>query len=138
MNKVVLLGRLGNDAKCSVFENGTKVTKFSLATTEKYKSKEETSWHNVDIWGDYGSKLSDYLIKGKQVLIEGRIQYSKGNKNGVETYFTTIVADTIELLGDSGKKEQSEPQMGTSVTPRNKPTQPSRKQDNEVDDDLPF
>lgn len=144
MNKVILVGRLGENAKVNNFDNGSKVTKFSLATSEKYKDKEETSWHNVDVWGSYGETISKYLTKGKQVLVEGRIQYSKSKKGDVDTYFTTIVADKLELLGSTGggSSDASDNQDDTSSDMNERKASPkttapsfSSKDDS---DDLPF
>ena len=146
MNKVILMGRLGDDAKVSVFDNGNKVTKFSVATTEKYKDKSDTSWHNVDIWGGYGETVSKYLTKGKQVLIEGRIQYSKSKKGDVDTYFTTIVADKIELLGSGStnmdlsenSQDSDDSDINNVKTTLRTPKTASKAASNDTDDDLPF
>lgn len=111
MNKVVLIGRLGKDAEVTPFQNGKKVTKFSLATTESYGKKKETVWHSIDIWGDYGSDIAPYLKKGGQVGVEGRISYNAYEApDGTKKVFTSIVCDRVYLLDSKRSSDERDSQ----------------------------
>jgi single-strand DNA-binding protein len=82
VNKVILIGNLGRDAEVRYTPGGAAVSKFSIATTEVWNDKsgqrqERTEWHNIDLWGKQAESLSEYLQKGKQVFIEGRLQSRK-------------------------------------------------------------
>jgi len=107
VNKVILLGHLGKDAETKFTPSGASVTKMTLATSYRFKDqqtgdwKESTDWHNIVAWRI--ENLSQYLLKGKQVYIEGRIQNrSYEDKDGVKKYITEIVADEIILLSGGG------------------------------------
>lgn len=143
MNKATLIGRLGKDPEVKIFDNGKKVTKFSLATTEFFGGQKETSWHNIDIWGDYGEKMSEFMKKGSQVAIEGRISYSAYEKDGDKKVFTSIVADKVELLdskrGDDAEEAEAEPTAKTAKPSTATATKkPSTFIPNTDSDDLPF
>lgn len=117
MNKVVLIGRVGKTPEVSVFDNGKKVTKFSLATTEFFgKDNKETNWHNITIWGEYGETMSKYISIGSQISVEGRIQYSAYEKDGVKCVSSTIVTDKVELL-DSKKSDTNEDPYQATAKP---------------------
>src|SRR5579864_5994188 len=104
VNKVILVGHLGKDAETKFTQGGTPVTKFSIATGRRWKDqqsgewKEETDWHNVVLWR--AENLANYLLKGKQVYIEGRLHTrSYDDKDGKKQYTTDIVAEEVILLG---------------------------------------
>ncbi len=108
VNKVVLLGNLGRDAETKFTPAGASVTRFSVATTRRWKDqqtndwKEETNWTNVSLWRQ--EKLANYLTKGKQVYVEGRLQTrSYDDKDGKKVYTTEVVADDVILLGGRGE-----------------------------------
>lgn len=108
VNKVILVGNLGRDAETKFTPNGAAVTKFAVATTRSWKDqqtnewKEETNWTNVVVWRQ--ENLANYLLKGKQVYVEGRLQTrSYDDKDGKKVYTTEVVADDVILLG--GKPE---------------------------------
>ena len=108
VNKVILVGNLGRDAETKFTPNGAAVTKFAVATTRNWKDqqtnewKEETNWTNVVVWRQ--ENLANYLLKGKQVYVEGRLQTrSYDDKDGKKVYTTEVVADDVILLG--GKPE---------------------------------
>jgi single-strand DNA-binding protein len=140
MNKVFLIGKLGGDPKTTTFENGKKVTKFSLATSEFFGDKKETTWHNIDIWGVYGAKMAAFIKKGSTVAIDGRISTNAYEKDGEKRVFTSIVSDRIELLDSKRTAEggndynQSDPAPVASTDT----TYSSNSQVNSQDDDLPF
>ena len=104
VNKVILVGRLGRDAETKFTPGGTAVTKFSVATSRRWKDKqsgewkEETDWTNITLW--QAENLANYLTKGKQVYVEGRIHTrSYDDKDGKKVYATEVVADEVILLG---------------------------------------
>jgi single-strand DNA-binding protein len=108
VNKVILLGRLGADAETRFTPSGSAVTNFNLATTRSWKDqqtnewKEETNWTRVVVWRQ--EKLANFLTKGKQVYVEGRLQTrSYDDKDGKKVYATDVVADDVILLG--GREE---------------------------------
>jgi single-strand DNA-binding protein len=110
-NRVQLIGNLGHDPETKTLENGKKLAKFSIATTESYKNNdgkkvEETTWHNVVVWNGLADVASKYLKKGRQVAIEGRITYrTYEDKNKVTKYFTEIVASEMMMLSSPKEKE---------------------------------
>ncbi|HEY3885738.1 MAG TPA: single-stranded DNA-binding protein [Vicinamibacterales bacterium] len=108
MNKVILVGNLGRDAELRYTPGGAAVSKFSIATTEMWNDKsgqrqERTEWHNIDLWGKQAETLSEYLVKGKQVYIEGRLQTDEyTDKEGVKRKSTKVRCDRVVLLGGGG------------------------------------
>jgi single-strand DNA-binding protein len=107
VNKVILLGNLGRDAETKFTPGGAAVTRFSVATSRRWKDKdsgewkEETDWSNVVLWRS--ENLANYLTKGKQVYVEGRLQTrSYEDKDGKKVYATEVVADDVILLGGQG------------------------------------
>ncbi|MFL6448999.1 MAG: single-stranded DNA-binding protein [Bryobacteraceae bacterium] len=107
VNKVILVGNLGRDAETKFTPSGASVTKFGVATTRSWKDqqtnewKEETNWTNVVVWRQ--ENLANYLTKGKQVYVEGRLQTrSYDDKDGKKVYTTEVVADEVILLGGRG------------------------------------
>jgi single-strand DNA-binding protein len=113
VNKVLLIGNLGRDAETKFTPSGTSVTRFSVATTRSWKDqqtnewKEETNWTNVVLWRQ--ENLANYLTKGKQVYVEGRLQTrSYDDKDGKKVYATEVVADEVLLLGGRGEGSSEE------------------------------
>ncbi|MFS0489908.1 single-stranded DNA-binding protein [Leadbetterella byssophila] len=128
LNKVTLIGNLGADPEVRSFPSGDKVANVSLATTEKYKSKdgqvkEETEWHRVEFWGGLAEIVDKYLKKGDSVYVEGKIKTEEYEKDGIKRYSTKIRATQMQMLG---KRSES----ATPATP-----DPSTVTN---DDDLPF
>ncbi len=111
-NKVQLIGRLGQDPEIRTLESGKKVAHFSLATRESYKSADgtktdETTWHSIVAWNGLAELTSKFLRKGREVCIEGRINYhSYTDKNGMQRNVTDIVASDMVLLGSGGKTRE--------------------------------
>jgi single-strand DNA-binding protein len=108
VNKVILIGHLGRDAETRFTPSGVAVTKFSVATNRRWKDqqtgewKEETDWANVVLWRQ--ENLANYLTKGKQVYVEGRLQTrSYDDKDGKKQYMTEVVAEDVLLLGGRGE-----------------------------------
>lgn len=132
LNKVILIGHIGRDAETTFTPSGTAVTKFSLATSRNWKDKqsgewkEETDWHNIVLWQQ--EKVGEYLKKGKQVCVEGRIQTRSWEKDGVKHYATDIVAENVLLLGSAN---------GGNGAAASAPAKPAAKPAL-TDDDVPF
>jgi single-strand DNA-binding protein len=104
-NKVILLGRLGSDPALTETPAGTKVTKFSLATSETYKGKTTVQWHKIVAWGKLAEICGKYLVKGQQAYFEGKVQYREWEKDGKKHYSTEIVIDKMEFVGSKGDKQ---------------------------------
>ncbi len=142
VNKVILLGRLGHDPELKYIPSGAAVTKFRIATSIAWKDqdgspKESTEWHNIIAWRKTAEIASQYLKKGNQVYIEGRLQTRKWNdKNEVTHYFTEIVAENLVLLGSKGDRpaEVPGPPMPDHEFPPVEPDIPPEASE----DDLPF
>lgn len=103
-NKVSLIGRLGKDPETVTFESGKSLTRFSMATHQKFKQKngdwnEDVQWHNVNAWGPIGERMNEVLAKGKKVIIEGRlIHQTYENKEGERKNRSVIEANEFMLL----------------------------------------
>ena len=117
-NKVILVGNLGADPEMRYTAGGTAVCKFRIATSERYKDRqgnmqERTDWHRVTAWGKLAEICGQYLAKGKQVFIEGRLEYGSYEKDGVKHYTTDIIANTMQMLGQAGNRvQEAEPNFG--------------------------
>jgi len=104
-NKVQLIGNLGNDPEIINLENGKKLAKFAIATNDAYKNAsgeliKDTQWHNVVAWGKTAEIIEKYLIKGKEVAIEGKLQNRNyEDKDGIKRYSTEIVCNELLMLG---------------------------------------
>jgi len=105
VNKVILVGNLGKDPETRYMPDGAAVTNFSIATTDQWKDKsgekqEKTEWHRISTFQRLAEIAGEYLKKGSQVYIEGRLQTRKWtDKDGVEKYTTEIIADKMQMLG---------------------------------------
>jgi single-strand DNA-binding protein len=109
INKVILVGNLGNDPEVRYAQSGSAITTISVATSESWKDKdgnqqERTEWHRVKAFGRLAEIMGEYLKKGRQVYIEGSLRTEKyTDKNGVEKYSTDIIADEMQMLGGVGE-----------------------------------
>ena len=159
VNKVILIGNVGGDPETRYMPNGNAVTNITLATTDSWKDKqtgqlqERTEWHRVVLFGKVAEIAGEYLRKGSQCYIEGRLQTREWEKDGVKRYTTEIVVDmggTMQLLGGRGgnsddaprqsqPRPQREPQQARPQQPQPKPAaqQPAADYDS-FDDDIPF
>lgn len=108
VNKVILVGNLGNDPDVKYTQGGMAVCRISLATTSVRKDRdgnqqERTEWHRVVFFGKLGEIAGEYLRKGSQVYVEGSLRYDKyTGQDGVEKYTTDVVADEMQMLGGRG------------------------------------
>ncbi|ELQ8316821.1 single-stranded DNA-binding protein [Pseudomonas aeruginosa] len=156
VNKVILVGTCGQDPETRYMPNGTAVTNLSLATSEVWndkqtgEKKEKTEWHRVSLFGKVAEIAGEYLKKGSQVYIEGKLQTREWEKDGIKRYTTEIVVDmqgTMQLLGgkpqggDSGNRPQGQnqqrPQQQNS-RPQQAPAPDNNPQYDSFDDDIPF
>jgi single-strand DNA-binding protein len=105
VNKVILLGNVGQDPEVRRMDSGAVVARFSLATNERWKDKEgnpqtNTEWHNVVVWRQLAEIAEKYVKKGRQLYVEGKLSHRKyTDANGVEKYVTDVVANNFQLLG---------------------------------------
>jgi single-strand DNA-binding protein len=147
VNKVILVGNLGRDAELRYTPGGAAVSTLNLATTEVWNDKggqrqEKTEWHRIVLWGKQAESLQEYLTKGKQIYVEGRLQTRQwDDKDGNKKYTTEIKADRITLLGggggggrsaggmDRGERGGASPSHGGGDEPPMEPI---------TDDDIPF
>jgi single-strand DNA-binding protein len=108
LNKVMLIGNLGKDPELRYTPDGLAILKFSIATSEYYNDKsgnktEKTTWHNVVVFGKIAQTLANYLSKGKQVFVEGRINNRSYDKqDGTKGYISEVIANNIVMLGAKG------------------------------------
>ena len=144
VNKVILVGNLGRDAELRYTPGGAAVATLNLATTEVWNDKnqqrqEKTEWHRVVLWGKQAESLQEYLTKGKQIYVEGRLQTRQwDDKEGNKRYTTEIKADRITLLGGGGGRggggmERSAPSHGGGGSGMEEPPMEPI-----TDDDIPF
>ena len=103
LNKVLLIGRLGNDPELKETSAGESVCNFSVATSEKWKDKdgvshEKTQWHRVTVWKKLAEACSEYLSKGRLVYIEGSLSTKSWEENGITKYSTEIIASNVQFL----------------------------------------
>ena len=104
INKAIILGRLGRDPEVRYTQDGKAIANFSVATSEEWKDKdsgekkERTEWHRIVAFGRLGEICGEYLSKGRQVYIEGRLQTRSWEKDGVTRYTTEIVASNMQML----------------------------------------
>ena len=116
VNKAILIGHLGGDPEIRYTSNGTAVANFSMATTERWNNQsgekeERTEWHRIVAFGRLGEICGEYLTKGKQVYIEGRLQTRKWeDRDGNQRSTTEIVATGMQMLGAAGSGGSSQPQ----------------------------
>ena len=120
LNKVLLIGNVGKDPEVRHLEGGASVATITLATTERYKdrtgvAKELTEWHTIIAWRQLADLAENYIRKGSQIYVEGRIRSrSYDDQNGVKRYVTEILADNIQLLG---RKADNAPAQGGYAAP---------------------
>jgi len=153
VNKVTLIGNLGNDPEVRYGGNGNAVANVSLATAESWRDKdsgeqqERTEWHRVVFFGRLAEIVSEYLHKGSQIYVEGRLQTNKWqDKEGNDRYTTQIVANEMQMLGGRGgttnKQEPAPHKNPTSDNPvDSSPKQTPPLAESPVDDfdeDIPF
>ena len=147
LNKVILIGHLGRDPENRYLPSGEQVTSIAIATTDRWRDKatgeqrEQTEWHRISFFGKLAEIAGQYLKKGSQVYVEGRIGTRKyTDRDGVERYQTQIIADTMQMLGS--KQDGSAQPAGTKrQAQRNsyaEAKQTGRMPASDMDEDIPF
>jgi len=134
INKVILIGTLGKDPEVRYMSSGDAVANFSIATSESWKDKqtgekmEKTEWHRLVAWRRLGEICGEYLKKGSQVYVEGKLQTRKWqDKSGTDRYTTEIVINEMQMLGGRPQGQQTQQRPA-----------PAQQQDADFDDDIPF
>ncbi len=136
INKAILVGNLGRDPEVRFTPSGRAVARFPVATTERWtdqqgQRQEKTEWHNVVVWGKQAETCGQYLSKGRQVYVEGRISTRNyDDKDGNKRYITEVVARDVRFLGGGGANRVQEAGF---TAPAGEDAQPP-----DVDDDIPF
>ncbi len=148
VNKVILIGNLGRDPETRYMPDGGAVTNASIATTETWKDKngekqEKTEWHRVAFFGKLAEIAGEYLKKGSQVYVEGRLQTRKWqDKDGQDKYTTEIVADRMQMLGSRQGMGGGDREAGgeRESRPAAKPAgaKPAGSKFDDFEDDIPF
>ena len=152
VNKVILIGNLGRDPETRYMPEGGAITNISIATTEKWKDKngemqEKTEWHRVAFFGKLAEIAGEYLKKGSQVYVEGRLQTRKWqDKDGQDKYMTEVVANVMQMLGSrqgmgGGGAERDAPAERAPAgggKPAGKPAAKSGGKFDDFEDDIPF
>jgi len=152
VNKVILVGNLGRDPETRYMPDGGAVTNVSIATTESWKDKgsgekqEKTEWHRVAFFGKLAEIAGEYLKKGSQIYVEGRLQTREWEKDGVKRYTTEIIANSMQMLGSrqgmgGGDRGESggvaERPSGGAGAAKPAPSKAGGKFD-DFEDDIPF
>jgi single-strand DNA-binding protein len=136
VNKATLIGRLGKDPEVRYTPDGTMITNFNLATDEQWKDKngekvQKTEWHRIVTFGKLAEICGNYLVKGKLVFVEGRIQTrSWEDKDGVKRYTTEIIASNMQMLDSKGQNKTDESNSDSAPVSSNNGSTPV--------DDVPF
>ena len=141
INKVILVGNLGQDPEVKFTAGGAAVTTLSIATSDSWKDKdsgmdkERTEWHRVVLWRRLAEIAGEYLKKGSKVYVEGQLQTRKWEQEGQTRYTTEIIARDIQFLDSRGSANTSNPEGATTTNEEAAPDVPESGID---DDDIPF
>lgn len=144
-NKVIILGRLGADPDLRSSPSGVTTCRLSIATNRSWtdksgEKKEETEWHRVVFFGRAAEVLDQYLKKGQQLYVEGRLKTSKYEKDGIERYSTDIIGETFNFISgsdsSSSNRDANSFDKDMNQDTNNKPKEKSDK--DEFEDDIPF
>src|SRR5438552_876444 len=145
VNKVILVGNLGRDAELRYTPGGAAVATLNMATTEVWNDKagqrqEKTEWHRVVLWGKSAESLTEYLTKGKQIYVEGRLQTRQwDDKDGNKRYTTEIRGDRVVLLGGGGGGRGAAVDRGGDSAALHAPGAGAPESSEPLtDDDIPF
>ncbi|OQX27119.1 MAG: hypothetical protein BWK80_06930 [Desulfobacteraceae bacterium IS3] len=151
LNRITLIGNLGRDPEVRYTPDGLAVTNFSIAVSDKYKGEERTMWFRIIAFGKTGEIAGEYLSKGKQVYVEGRLQTSEWTDRDGKTRFSLeVIASNLVLLGSKGESYDTSGASGSYDTPRPSPAQTPKVSDGPgdsapvssgagpVEDDIPF
>ncbi len=121
VNKVIIVGRLGADPELKTLSSGQAVANFTLATSESWvdregQKQEKTEWHRIVVWGKLAELCRQYLSKGRQVFVEGKLQTrSWEDQQGQKRYTTEIVANNIQFIGGAGDRPSASPSQNNNA-----------------------
>ena len=142
VNKVILVGNLGRDPEVRSTPSGQPVASFTLATNRRWRDKngqrqEQTEWHNIVVWGKQAEIAGQYLTKGKQIYLEGRLQTRSWDdrQTGEKKYRTEIVCDNFQMLGTRGGDFEA---PGAGAAPSAGPSYDEGGVGEVEEDDIPF
>jgi len=156
INKVILVGNLGADPETRYTPSGTAITSIRIATSEAWKDKttgeqqERTEWHRVKFFGRLAEIAGEYLKKGSQVYIEGKLRTDEYEKDGVKRYSTDVIADEMQMLGSrgggagggegggGGERRERGPARGPQSAPARAPASAPAQDSHFDDDEIPF
>ena len=156
VNKVIIVGNLGRDPETRYTPSGTAITSIRIATSEAWKDKttgeqqERTEWHRVKFFGRLAEIAGEYLKKGSQVYIEGKLRTDEYEKDGVKRYSTDVIADEMQMLGSrgggagggegggGGERRERGPARGPQSAPARAPASAPAQDSHFDDDEIPF
>ncbi len=145
VNKVILVGRLGADPEIRYTPSGAAVTNFNLATSESWNDKsgqkqERTEWHRIVVWAKLAELCNQYLSKGRQCYLEGRLQTRQwDDKDGNKRYTTEIVASTVQFLGSNAQSTTNTDETAADTSTTNQPPPSTGATETSfTEDDIPF
>ena len=145
VNKVTLIGRVGKDPEVKTTKDGKKVASFTIATNDYQKDSsgnQKTQWHNITVWEGLANTVEQYLKKGAEVYVEGRISYEEYEKDGVKKNFTRITGSNFQFLGSkkdsAGSGESEAPASAPAAKPAAAAPAPAMADTDGSGDDLPF
>jgi len=142
LNKVMILGRLGNDPELRQTQKGTSMVNISIATNDGWGENQKTEWHRVVVFGKPAEAINQYCSKGSQLFIEGRLSTSSYEKNGEKRYSTDIIASSFEFINGGNAQQQN-----SGFSPRQAPSPQQQQSQNNMpsfdeissfDDEMPF
>ena len=142
VNKVILVGNVGNEPECRTMPNGNSVANISVATSESWKDKntseqqERTEWHRLVFFNRLAEIVEQYVKKGSKLYIEGRLQTRSWEQDGIKRYTTEIVANEMQMLDSRGSTNQEG--FGDQATATQTPQQAAPANFDNFDDDIPF
>tara|TARA_B100001027_G_C16151509_1_gene278362 strand:+ start:249 stop:689 length:441 start_codon:yes stop_codon:yes gene_type:complete len=143
VNKVIILGNLGADPELRSSPSGVTSCRLSIATSMNWtdkgsgEKKEKTEWHRVVFFGRSAEVIDQYLKKGQQLYIEGRLQTSKYEKDGIERFSTDIIGESFNFISGSGSSNQGNNQFSDDMN-QDKNNTPQSSNSDDFEDDIPF
>ena len=143
VNKVILVGRVGQDVEQKFLPNGTAVVSLTLATSEEWKDKagdkqSRTEWHRCVAYQRLAEIIGEYVKKGQQLYIEGKLQTRSWEQEGVKRYQTEIIVSEMQMIGDKPSGGERQATSQTRGQPAHHSSQPAPQADDGFVDDLPF
>lgn len=145
INKVILIGRLGNDPEVKYMQNGGAVANISVATSEKWKDKntgeqkEHTEWHRITFYRRLAEVVGEYLHKGSMIYVEGKLQTRKWqDQQGNDRYTTEIIANNMQMLDSRGSAAPAQDQHNQAKSNGYQTQQPSTSNMDDFDEEMPF